>query len=309
MFVPQSCPYCRAKNIRKYGFRKTLLRSKVQRYKCKFCLRTFTEDNGFKWKHKSEDTILSCIDLYSKGLTIRETADFLEISKNTVLVWISGYAMKLSKYLLKLPKLSPRLHLDELFLKMKNTFFYVWDSICSESRFIVMFLSGTRKKLDAKLLLDLSPATLNITTDGAFAYLRPIQSKYWRDWTKDHYQRCKDFEDKKNNNLIERFQNTLRRWLHPKRGFKSLRTGNLMLNFFSIFYNFVRIHTALKCSPAEKAGLISFPASAKRNKQRWKLIIESIFVVLIFSNRKLGQSQFFFFLALNSIFDSSSIYR
>ena len=290
MSLPQSCPYCRTKDIRKYGFRKTLLRSKIQRYKCCYCLRTFCEDKGFRWKNKSEDTVILCIDLYSKGLTIREVADTLELSKNTVLAWLSYYSVKLSRYLLKKPKLSLRIHLDELFLKMKDTFFYVWDSICSESRFIVMFLSCTRKKLDANLLLDLSPATLNITTDGAFAYLRPIEGKYGRDWTKDHYQRCKDFEDKKNNNLIERFQNTLRRWLHPKRGFKSLKTGNIMLNFFAVFYNFVRIHTALKCSPAEKAGLISFPGSLKRNKQRWRHLIDSIFVILLFINRKLGQS-------------------
>jgi transposase-like protein len=71
-----------------------------------------------------------------------------------------------------------KLHLDELFLHMKGTFYYLWDSICAETKFACWFLSQTRRLEDADLLLKISPSPVKLVTDGAFAYLTPIrQSK------------------------------------------------------------------------------------------------------------------------------------
>jgi len=282
------CPYCRTKNIRKYGFRKTLERGKVHKFQCLSCKRIFSENKGYKHKHKSEQTIVDAISLYATGLTLREEAEFLHLSRNTILRWVHEYSILLQKFLMKkIPTFSSKLHLDELFLHMKGTFYYVWDAICAETKFACGFLSQTRRLEDADMLLGISPSPIKLVSDGAFAYITPILRRFGRQWANENYHRCADFEDKKNNNMVERLQNTLRRWLHPKRGFYSLRTGNIMLNFELVFYNFVRVHTTIKCTPAEKAGVFVYPTWIKDQKQRWRYLIEraSFLLDLFFRER------------------------
>lgn len=278
------CSACgRTENIRKYGFRKTSERGKVQRFQCTACRKTFCADKGFRWKHKPPSVIIDTVSLYANGLTLRETARFMQLCKGTVLRWIQEYSILLQKFLAnKVPAMSMKLHLDELYLKMRNTFYYLWDSICAETKFAMWFLSQTRRIEDATLLLNISPNPVKLVTDGAFTYQDPIEKKFGVRWTYDAYHRCANFEDKKNNNMVERLQNTLRRWLHPKRGFRSLRTGNIMLNFAWVFYNFVRNHSAICCTPAEKAGVISYFSWIKTEKQRWLFLIERASYFLLF---------------------------
>ncbi len=57
----------------------------------------------------------------------------------------------------------------------------------------------------------------------------------------NHYYRCADFEDKKNNNLIERWNNSYRANTPKYRGFKKLKTGNLFVRLWKFYYNFIAI--------------------------------------------------------------------
>ena len=108
---------------------------------------------------------------------------------------------------------------------MCSTFYYVWDAICSETRFMWLFFSPYRDSISCKSLFNLCPLTEIVVTDGAFSYNKTIRERY----SNTHHERCATFESKPNNNLIERGQNTIRRFTHPRRGFNSKLTGGIQL--------------------------------------------------------------------------------
>lgn len=267
------CQYCNGFGcLIKFGCRTTKNRGKIQRYKCKKCDRTFVADDGFKHRHKSKKTILDTL-LLSLRLSMREVSDFMQISKNTAMSWIVFYTNLLSKFLQNHVQLSCNvLHMDELFLKMDNTFYYLWDSICKDTRFAFGFLSERRTKENAKRLMRISAKPKKLITDGSFSYIMPVKEVFGISWFYRNYHRCETFEDKKHNNLVERLQNTLRRYLHPRRGFYNCDTGNLFLQFILIYYNFIRRHTAIRCTPAEKAGVICFADGVSERDRMLELI-------------------------------------
>jgi transposase-like protein len=281
------CIYCSGLKVIKFGSRETKQRGKIQRYSCKNCNRTFCIDDGFKHRHKSEKTILDTLLLLPK-MSLRELSDFMDLSKNTPLAWLNAYSGKLLKYLKdKVQTQCNTLHMDELFLKMRGNFHYVWDSICKDTRFAFWFLAPWRTGKYAKELMKISAyPDERLVTDGSFSYIRPVKERYGLRFYYRNYHRCESFEDKKHNNLIERLQNTLRRYLHHKRGFYDCKTGNVFMAFLWIYYNFVRNHMAIGCTPAEKAGLICF-FGLKREYERLLKLIELSFFAFISQNLRL----------------------
>jgi transposase-like protein len=228
---------------------------------------------------------------YWKGLTSRELADEHCVNQKTVLAWVHEYGQRLYALLAKrVPRVTKRLHVDELFLRMGGgqDFHYIWDSVCAKTRFVWALLSPKRDFASAQRLLAACPLADTVVSDGAFSYPRVIRERYHGQ--AKHYQ-CVDFEDKKHNNLVERVQNTLRRFLHPRRGFASLRTGIVQLQGFWVYYNFVRIHSAIGMTPAEKAGVIDRWRFAPTVKNRIRALIgQTILFWLILPNRQLEQS-------------------
>ena len=266
------CPYCKTvqKDVIFWGFRKTQKRGKIQRFKCTRCEKSFVENHGFFHKHFPPETVLCVLSQYWKGLTSRELADEHGVTQKTVLSWLKEYTVLLYGFLCKLiQKLTKKLHLDELFLRMCGAFFYLWDAICSDSRFFFWFLSPKRDIPSCKKLLEQCPFSDVIVTDGYDVYPRAIREHYHGQAS---HEQLVSFEDKKNNNIAERLQNTYRRWLHPKRGFHSLKTGRIQLQGFWVYYNFIRTHTGIGCCPAEKAKLIE-PWKVKTVKQRLQQLI------------------------------------
>ena len=284
------CIYCKSKNIVKFGKRKTKRRGRIQRYLCKGCRRTFCEDDGFKWKHYSEKAILDALELFASGNSLRFLSQFLSIAKDTILGWVVEYTLLLDPYIDKFRQsFTDMLHMDELFLKMKNTFYYVWASICRDTRFATMLLSEKRTGNYAEQLLKESPLPQEVTTDGAFAYGTVIRKRYGTWWYRHNYHRCANFEDKKNNNLVERLNNTIRSLTHKRRGYNGLVTGRLELRFLEIYYNFVRKHMTIQCTPAEKANLIEY-FGCKNEESRWRYLIKqathsAYFYLTLYINR------------------------
>lgn len=170
--MQSSCRYCGSKNIVNNGFRKTKQRGNVKIYKCKDCGRTFCEDDGFKWKHHSKDMILNAIELYvGGGVSLRFLAQLIRVSKNTILRWVLEYAGKIARFTNRLvPRIIQQVNIDELFLKMLGTFFYLWDSVCADTRFAFHFFSPTRKNKDAETLINQFKNALFMVFDGAFQY-------------------------------------------------------------------------------------------------------------------------------------------
>lgn len=259
-----------SKDIILWGFRVTKERGKIQRFKCTRCLKSWCKNNGFKRKKKSENKILSVLSQFWKGLTSRELADEHGVTQKTVLAWLKEYTVLLFRFLCNIvQKTTTKLHVDELFLRMCNDFYFLWDAICRDTRFFIWFLSPKRDIPSCKKLLEQCPLAGVIVTDGYDVYPRAIREHYHG---QANHEQLVCFEDKKNNNLAERLQNTLRRFLQPRRGFDSLKTGIIQLQGFWVFYNFVRTHSTIRKTPAEKAGLIE-KWTVKTVKQRLEQLI------------------------------------
>ncbi len=156
------------------------------------------------------------------------------------------------------PFRTERLHMDEMSVKMRGKSFYVWASICRESRFATAFLASDRTKKNARLLMKESPPAINITTDGAFGYGSVIREAKGSWYYHNRYHRCASFEDKKDNDPMERRDDPYRANTHELRGFKKLATGDLFVRLWTFYYDFIRPHSSLGRTPAEEAGLVRY---------------------------------------------------
>ncbi|MFH1470602.1 MAG: DDE-type integrase/transposase/recombinase [Candidatus Micrarchaeota archaeon] len=286
------CFFCKSDKTIRCGTRRTRNRGIIQRYLCKHCKRRFTHDDGFRNRHKAPDMILDVVLLWLKGLSLRQLADQFQVSKNSCFAWVISYLHHVIQFWGDVkPSISVKLHLDELFLHMQNTFYYIWDSISAENRFCTLHLEPRRGSAEAEELIVDSPRPLKIVADGAFPYMTPVRKCFGTQWFHENFHQCVDFEDKKNNNIIERLQGTLRRYFHPRRGFHRLETGKELIQLYELYLNFVRKHMALGKTPAEAAGLVRYPEWIETEKQRLgHLLREATYFLLLFISRELGQN-------------------
>ncbi len=236
------------------GFRKTKRRGSIQRYRCTSCGKAFVENGGFRWKHHAKRTMIGSIHLHLIGSSLRDAAKFLSVSR-----WFVEYGKMIIGYAKDIkPFRTERLHMDEMSVKMRGKSFYVWASICRGSRFATAFLASDRTKKNARLLMKESPPAMNITTDGAFGYGSVIKDLKGLGYHHDHYHRCASFEDKKDNDPMERRDDPYRANTHELRGFKELYTGDLFVRLWTFYYDFIRPHSSLGRTPAEEAGLVRY---------------------------------------------------
>ncbi len=167
----------------------------IQIYKCPRCKRAFCIDDGFKRKHYPREKVVETLGFYvGGGNPSRFLAEDLQLSKNTILRWVFEYVGKISRFTNKLvPKIIQKVNLDELFLKMRNQFFYLWDAICAESRFAFFYFSPNRGNKDAEGLIRQFKNALFMTFDGAFQYPSVLKRMFGVWWYYHHTRRCKDF--------------------------------------------------------------------------------------------------------------------
>ena len=103
IMIMSMCPYCKNKEIIKYG-----MYNSNQRYKCKNdnCRKTFTNEiyNQFRYSKKFKDNCNEYFELLKKGLTIRECASKLNITIVTAFFWRHRflYDMKRKNYIEKI---------------------------------------------------------------------------------------------------------------------------------------------------------------------------------------------------------------
>ncbi len=122
--------------------------------------------------HHSKEKIVDTIELYvGCSVSTRYAAQYLEISKNTILRWVFEYVGMISRFTKRLvPRIIQEINLDEFFLKMCSQFFYLWDAICADSGFVFFFFAPTRKNKDAEKLIKQFRNAMLMVFDGAFQY-------------------------------------------------------------------------------------------------------------------------------------------
>jgi len=223
------CPKCKSnKFVVKYGKRHNQSGAK-QTYFCKKCECRFTPKDGF-WKMRfSPEVITAALDLYYKGLSLRKIKDHLyniEVSHTSILRWVRRYAKLTRKYTMRYkPKIKGNIHTDEIFLEKKEDdrkYLYFFDAIDSETRFFgisLIFRDGdSAKELFKRVKHNGEGYPKKVVHDGFHPYEKAFRKYFYH---KSEEVRLVKFEDKVNNNIVERLQGTIRERNKVQRGLSS----------------------------------------------------------------------------------------
>ena len=259
-----ACKWCGSTNTIKKGIDKG-----VQQYLCLNCRRKFNEKDAPYGMRTTVGQIGASLDLYYTGSSLSDIATFLktshnnEVDRSTVYRWLVRFTKEAIRLLETLkPKVSDTWIADETTLKFQDKLYWVWDIIDRKTRFLLAsYLSPNRGTREAAILMELASkradkAPKRVITDKLRAYLDGIELVFGAD-TK-HIQ-SSPFAGVDSTNIIERFQGTIKERTKVVWGFKSLDTARLILEGFSIHYNFFRPHISLNYKTPAKAAQIDAP--------------------------------------------------
>lgn len=275
------CPECKAEHIKKNGRRKTENRGLIQRYKCLNCGKRFTLDDGFFRMRNAPQKITQAIDLFYRGASTRGTQEHLGMfyphnaDHSTILRWVWKYAKIIGKFTDKLNlKLSEEIQFDEIEYSRRKSHqkgargtednFFI-DGVCPRTRFMLSseYVKSRNKKKITSIISSTKERTISkilmVSTDGLNAYIGAVKKVFGYNLKEGKYnvfhnRLVTSKEDGVFNYPIERLHNNVRARSKTFRGFHgSLRSANLILKGYEIFYNFIRINQAINKCPYELA--------------------------------------------------------
>ncbi len=280
------CPHCKTENIKKNGSRRTQNRGKIQRYRCKSCNYRFTKDEGFFRMRNHPNKITASIDLFFGGLSTRKVQAHLKAffphncTNMTVYNWVIKYSKKISKFTdgLRLD-VGNELQIDEQSHNRVGEQNWLIDSIDTKTRFVIAstFRKSRGQEEIKEVLKQAKQKTLDqfkvITSDGYTAYPRVVKKVfgYYNFQRKEIFHNVVTGSKGEGFNVpIERFHNNVRDRTKIMRGFHgSVESADTILKGYVVYYNFIRKHQGIKCSPFELATDIKLD-----NPNKWIDLIE-----------------------------------
>lgn len=278
MFV---CKFCKSESAVKFGLRKNGS-GFVQRYFCSDCGKTFVDRKGFENFRNKSEVITAALDLRAKGVSLADIVDHLDqhhrvkVSRQTILDWQNKFGKKLKSFTQTLkPQIDGDVHADEVFLKVRKDWNYYWDAMDYVTKFIVgEHLSTDRNWREAKEFLAQVKTTTQdkiwrIHTDNSFDYPLPIKLVFGKNIFHQHFPAHKK---KFKNNPIERFHNSLKQRYKTFRGFDNTQSAKKFLDFWIVYYNFIRKHTTLGFTTPAQAAKIDL----NLGRNRIRSLIESL---------------------------------
>ena len=264
----QKCPYCEKSDmVIKNGYSES--RSGLQqRYYCKRCKRGFTVATGFEGMHGQALAILLSLDLYYRGLSLRQISEHLKavygitVSHGTIYGWIKRYVAIVNQYISRIGmKASDRWHADDTVVRVKGKHFRLWGILDNETRFLIAsHISAKRDAKEAHMLLEKGlqkskNKPLEIVTDSAPEYAKAISERFRNSDPLIHVQAA--ISTPLSNNKMERFFRTLKQRYKTVNGFYSHENAMTFIEGFRTYYNFVRGHRSLNgLTPAQALGLV-----------------------------------------------------
>lgn len=260
-----SCIYCDSINFVKNGKRHSK-KTITQIYRCRNCLRRFSFNVGFVGNQNKPEAIAQTMQLYFTGESIRNIAVFLnmqgiKVSHGAVFHWIKKY-IKLMKVFLDqfTPQVSDNWRCDEIYLKIQGKPKYLFVLMDDETRFILAYyIADTKKSQKANRLFQMAKAKAQkkpkiFTTDGLESYRKAFNEEFWSPIEPcEHVRGVYSNGTKWKNNLMERWNGTFRQRSKSFRCVKKM--DSVTIHGFILYYNFIRTHSVLKCTPAQKAGI------------------------------------------------------
>ncbi len=274
------CPNCSSplENVVRTGWQRNKS-GLVQRYRCNNCGYRFNDRNGFSKLKSNPALIVVATDLYLRGLSTREIErHLLEVYGNnidhaTVYRWVSRYLQILAKVERKLVaakkiRIGDKWHVDESKIKVGGRMAYAWSVLDNKTRYLLACqVSRTRGSNMAERVIRMAikrfgKVPKKIVTDGLSSYIMPIRNlnnksgKNGKHVVSVKHIAGKTFQDKVNNNMIERYNRTLRRRIRVADKFEHIQSAGSFVAGFGAYYNLLRPSLGLQNkTPANKANL------------------------------------------------------
>lgn len=259
------CVYCGSLDVRKDGYRKTK-HGRKQRLECKSCKGKFTIDAEFGKLSTNPEIITVVLDLFYKGVSTRKISDHLrqfhgiEVDNSTVYRWVIKYTQKIHQYTKDLhPETGNIWHSDEMTVNIAGKKKWQFNAIDRDTRFLLSshicdqrFVKEAGKHLKkARKQAGKTPDYL--FTDGLQGYIKASK----RQLGITNHVRCPSIRShRENNNIVERYHNTVRERDKVIRSYKGVKTAQTLVDGFNDYYNYIREHQALEGqTPAQKAGI------------------------------------------------------
>ena len=254
-----NCPYCSSLLTVKNGHDE----KGVQRYKCNACKRRFCEKGIFARHRFPPLIILDALFLYSQPISTRGVTLNLKRFRNIIVthVTIYNWIVKFASQLIKIANRKPISftniwHVDEKFIHVrgsKDPHAYLWIVSDSKSNIIATHISFARDCENAKIIFQKGIDRAGfcpelIVSDGLQGYKRACKKVFGRKTRHvvAHFEPARIVHKKKlmkiSNNRAERINQFPALWLHSVRGFKRLNNANLLMEFFTIYYNYLMPH-------------------------------------------------------------------
>ena len=266
-----TCPYCGSNDfVEKYGFdynRSGL----VQKYHCKRCNKWFRDRRGFEKMKNQATVVVAALDLYYRGLSLRQIAEHLEslhgvkVSYGAIYCWLRKYVQLIHTYIhsnLRV-RTSERWHADDTVVKVRGRNLVIWGLLDSQTRFLIALHLSERKtaeeasQLIRKGLNVSQDLPLEIVTDGLSSYGKALENEFSARNTNSKIVHLQGpLTGPLNNNKMERFYGTLKKRIKTMGHLNNITGAKMFTKGFPIYYDFIRKHKALRgFTPAEVAGV------------------------------------------------------
>jgi len=248
------CPRCGSNKVTRKG----LIYGKgftAQRYRCKMCKHKFGDKGDSKGLKGNPFLLVAAVDLYFKGLSLRMIEDHFrrvysfDISYSAIRRWIRRFVKVLKALEEKLVSdIGGRWHADDMQVKIDGKIGYLWNVLSGETKILLAsILTYGRGSEDAEMaireaLTVAKTQPSEIVTDGLKSYQVAIKNVF--KGQVNHISRAR-FTDVKNNNVMERVNETVRTRV---RGFRKLgneRSASQLFEGLRLYYNSMRPHLAL----------------------------------------------------------------
>jgi len=254
------CKYCNSTNVVKFG-----TFNGIQRWWCKDCKRKFVAGKLPKMKTPTRQ-IADAMSMYYGGMPLDSIQRHLYqeydryYSESGIYNWIVRFSKEAVERAKSFkPIVGDTWIADGTVLKVGGRKIWFFDVIDEKTRYLLASrLATSRTTKEAALVMNearrkVGKSPKRIITDRLAAYIDGIELVFGAD-TK-HIQ-SKPFTDVNSTNIIERFQGTLKDRTKIIRGFKNMRTAELLTDAWLVHYNFFKEHEALgNIPPAQKMGI------------------------------------------------------
>lgn len=241
----------------------------AQRFFCKKCRKGFSPKTGFEGAHGQAFAIVVSLDLYYRGLSLRQISEHFRsvygimVSHGTIYCWIKRYVELVYQYVNQTKVQSgERWHADETVVRVKGKHLLLWSMLDGETRILLAHnINESRGAEQAyKLIEDSLKKAKNkpseLVTDSLGSYSKAVDRKFGEELKQPIIHVQAAISSPLSNNKIERFQRTVKtRFKAMGTSFHSDETAATFIKGFSIHYNNIRKHRSLNGkTPMEASG-------------------------------------------------------